>query len=253
MTVFGKYADYYDVLYADKNYDAEAAYVSSLLCRFMPGGSRLLDFGCGTGRHAIALGRLGYEVHGIDASQEMLAHANLNASRAEMDGRLSFENADLRSYRDTKAFDAALACFHVVNYQTTDSDLEEAFITAAQNMGPAGMFIFDSWFGPAVLAQQPEVRVKHCRTKDFELTRLAEPTLAVEDNMVSVQYTLWVRDLHSGAVTVFYEEHRVRYLFTPEVRRLCVLAGLKLLHAEEWLSARSPGLDTWGICYVAGR
>jgi SAM-dependent methyltransferase len=253
MTIFGKYADYYDVLYADKNYDAEAAYVSSILCRFMPGGSRLLDFGCGTGRHAMALCRLGYEVHGIDASQEMLAHANVRASRAGMAGKLSFDNADLRSYRAAEAFDAVLACFHVVNYQTTDSDLEEAFITAAQNTGPTGIFVFDSWFGPAVLAQRPEVRVKRCRTMDFELTRLAEPTLVVEDNMVSVKYTLWVHDLHSGVVTVFNEEHRVRYLFTPEVRRLCARAGLKLLHAEEWLSARPPGLETWGLCYVAGR
>jgi SAM-dependent methyltransferase len=247
MSHFAQYADYYDLLYADKDYHGEARYLSGLLKRFGPAARRVLELGCGTGRHAAELAQLGYGVHGIDASAGMLARA------ATAQGPLSFEQADLRSYRAGRAFDATLACFHVVNYQTADEDLEQAFETAAQNTLPGGLFLFDSWYGPAVLAQRPEVRVKRCGSAELEVTRFAEPTLNTEDNLVTVRYTLWVRDLRSGSLEVFGEEHRVRYLFTPEIRRLCARAGLRLLHSEEWLSARPPGVDTWGVCYAASR
>lgn len=63
MEVFQDYAYYYNAFYEDKDYKKEAAQVDSMLKRF-GGGKRLLNFGCGTGRHDIELSQLGYQCTG---------------------------------------------------------------------------------------------------------------------------------------------------------------------------------------------
>nr|MBA2706707.1 SAM-dependent methyltransferase [Gemmatimonadaceae bacterium] len=55
MSVFGSYSRYYDLLYRDKDYAAESAYVASLLAVHAPGARSILEIGCGTGAHAAEL------------------------------------------------------------------------------------------------------------------------------------------------------------------------------------------------------
>ena len=68
--VFGRdYADVYDAIYGAKDYAGEADLIERMLARHrVPRPCRVLDIGCGTGRHAFALARRGYEVTGIDRS-----------------------------------------------------------------------------------------------------------------------------------------------------------------------------------------
>lgn len=70
--VFNEYASYYDLLYRDKDYESEAAYINSLLQKYRPDAKSILELGCGTGRHASLLAEQGYHVLGLDQSEEML-------------------------------------------------------------------------------------------------------------------------------------------------------------------------------------
>ena len=74
---FGSYAAYYDLLYRDKDYTAEAKFVDGELQRVRPGARTILEFGCSTGVHAEQLIRLGYSVEGVDSSAGMLAAARV--------------------------------------------------------------------------------------------------------------------------------------------------------------------------------
>src|SRR5215475_3395300 len=93
--VFDTYADYYDLLYRDKDYAGEALYVQSLLARHGKPRGAVLDLGCGTGRHALELARLGFAVHGIDASPRMIAHAR-GRGPPELSAELRCETGDVR-------------------------------------------------------------------------------------------------------------------------------------------------------------
>ena len=158
--VFDAYARYYDLLYREKDYAAEAEYVASHMRRHAPEAANILELGCGTGAHAEHLARLGYTVHGVDQSDPMLARAAVRKSGlpAKTAAQLSFGRGDVRTVRTGAHYDVVISLFHVMSYQTSNADLRAAFTTAAAHLRPGGLFLFDFWYGPAVLAQQPEVR-----------------------------------------------------------------------------------------------
>lgn len=245
MSVFGVYSRYYNLLYRDKDYAGEAAYVVGLIQKHLPQAKTILDLGCGTGRHDHLLAQMGFEVTGIDRSTEMLAEA------ASQPSSLTFHQGDLRTVRLSATFDVVISLFHVMSYQTTNEELAAAFATARAHLKPGGLFIFDCWYGPAVLTDRPAVRVKRLEDEAISVTRIAEPIMHANDNLVEVNYQVLIRDKGTGGVEELREAHPMRYLFRPEVAQFLCDAGMSPVEASEWLTGREPGFDTWGVCFVA--
>ena len=249
--IFNAYAAYYDLLYSDKDYPAEAAYVRSLLSRHRINTGKLLDLGCGTGRHAEQFARRGYSVHGIDSSEAMIDIA-IKKTPSELAKQLTFDVGDLRTARLGSQFDAVLALFQVASYQSTNEDLAEMFATASAHLKDDGVFVFDFWYGPAVLTERPAVRVKRLEDAHLRITRIAEPTLRPNLNLVDVRYTVFVTEQANGAQFELEETHRMRYLFLPELELFLRSAGLRVLNAERWLSGEL-GESTWSGVITAGK
>jgi SAM-dependent methyltransferase len=67
----------------------------ALLAALVPAGGRVLELGCGPGRHALAAAGLGFEVHGIDLDPAVVEQARRNAARAAPGARVSFAVADM--------------------------------------------------------------------------------------------------------------------------------------------------------------
>ena len=77
------YASAYDVMYAGKDNTAECDAVVGLFQKFGDGKiSRILDLGCGTGRHAVEFAKRGFDVTGVDFSEAMLSRARERANAA---------------------------------------------------------------------------------------------------------------------------------------------------------------------------
>jgi len=193
MMVFGNYARYYDLLYRDKDYEAEANYIHDLIQRHAPKSNSILELGCGTGRHAALLAQKGYAIHGVDMSESMLAEAEQRRTQLaqEVSERLSFSLGDIRKVRVERTFDVVASLFHVISYQTTNEDLAAAFATARAHLKPGGLFVFDCWYGPAVLTDRPEVRAKKLEDEKIQVTRIAVPEIYPNENRVDVNYQLF--------------------------------------------------------------
>ena len=73
--VFQRYGDYYDLLYRDKDYEAEADYVARTLRSADPTVRKLLEFGSGAGGHGRLLARHGFDVFGVERSESMVRAA----------------------------------------------------------------------------------------------------------------------------------------------------------------------------------
>lgn len=249
MSVFGNYSRYYDLLYRDKDYGGEAAYIHSLIEKHRPGAKTLLDLGCGTGRHASLLAERGYDVTGVDRSPAMLTEAR---ARKVSGGRTEFVEGDLRSVRLNRGFDVVISLFHVMSYQTTNADLAAGLATLRAHLAPGGLFIFDCWYGPAVLNFRPAVRVLRLEDEAIAVTRLAEPVLHPNANVVDVNYHVFVRDKHTSEVSELREKHSMRYLFAPEVELMLGHAGLEQRDVCAFMAEGKPGLDTWTAVFLGG-
>lgn len=245
-TVFDSYSRYYDLLYRDKDYAGESAYVAAQLKRRAPRATRILELGCGTGAHAEHLARMGFSVHGVDRSESMLARAAARRSgpAADVAARLAFGAGDVRAVRTGDHYDAVISLFHVMSYQATNADLQAAFATAAAHLQPGGLFLFDFWYGPAVLDQRPETRVKRLEDDAIRVTRIAEPVLHDAEGAVDVNYTVFIEDKAGGGVRQVHETHRMRYLFLPE---LALLRGGLFTEVATlaWLSEDRPSSASW--------
>lgn len=252
MTVFAGYSRYYDLLYRDKDYAGEARYVADLIRRHSPQASSIMEIGCGTGAHAAELAALGFTVSGVDMSDGMLesAKARRDDLPEDLQSRMSFSHGDARTVRLGQKFDAVISLFHVMSYQTSNADLAAAFQTAREHLKPGGVFVFDCWYGPAVLRQWPSVTKRHLADDSTVVDRIAEPTIHAESNVVDVNYTVTVTDRVTGATEELRETHHMRYLFSPEIEVALSAAGMTLTDSRAWMSDDRPGFDTWAACFV---
>lgn len=242
------YAQYYDLLYSDKDYFGEAAYVDSLIKANFSDAESLLDMGCGTGRHAEILCDKGYRVHGIDMSEEMLAVAE--SRRAAKEKRLSFSSSAIADLHLDKKFDAVVSLFHVMSYQNSNEELIKALKAAKEHLNEGGVFIFDFWYGPAVLTDLPTTRVKRLENTEIKVTRFAEPVLHVENNIVEVKYDLFIEDKKNTRIIEKKEIHKMRYLFDTELELLCGQIGFEVLQKYEWMSHERPKFSSWNVVWI---
>ena len=104
-------------------------------------GAAILDAPCGSGRHSIALARLGHRVTGIDVSAEAITFARRAAAAEGVD--VSFQVGDMRSVPLTTAFDAAVCLGNSFGY--LDIAGTRAFLAAlAQAIRPGGALVIDA-------------------------------------------------------------------------------------------------------------
>lgn len=245
--VFDKYSHYYDLLYRDKDYAGEARFVHDCLLRYSSAPGFLLELGCGTGRHALEFAKLGWRVKGYDVSAGMVENARQRAMQvpADLQSKLIFDVGDIRSLRDPGGFDAVISLFHVISYQTTNNDLANAIATAAAHLRPGGLFLFDFWFGPAVLSDPPVVRIKRMQDELTFVTRLAEPEVDYTSNIVTLNYEILVENRDSNAISKIHEQHRMRYLFLPELEFFLNAHGLETAETGRWMDRVTVGKNTW--------
>ncbi len=250
MTVFNRYAQYYDLLYREKDYPREVDYLETLLAKYATTNVQtILDLGCGTGRHAIMLAHKGYHVVGVDYSPAMLAVAQQNKLRAE--ALVEFVNGDICTVRLDKKFDAAISMFAVMGYQTANERLEQALFTASHHLNPDGLFIFDVWFGPAVITQRPHDRVFITEKDDGTAIRLTRPTLSLLTHTVSVTYT--VLHIENDVVRDQVKEtHEMRFFFPKELEYILAKTGLEVLGMHPFMTLSNELTENdWNMTVIA--
>lgn len=247
MKVFNKYADFYDLYYADKDYAAEVDFVLSLAKRFGCRPRSVLDMGCGTGRHLAEFVKHGLRGVGFDRSAKMLA-----AAKERLDnGRVALSEGDLRTFRNGKRYDLVVSMFAVMGYLVSNEDLVAGLRTARRHLRSGGVFIFDGWFGPAVLAQKPESRQHVYRRGSTWVVRRVTPELDTVSQSVLTRYEVNVTERGKDARTI-REEHRMRFMFVQEMTLAMEAAGLRLVHASPFMDAREKlTMETWNAAFVA--
>jgi len=250
MKTFDTYSHYYNLLYKEKDYQKEVDFVNLLIHKYTRDSKSILDLGCGTGNHVLLLSQKGYNITGVDKSVTMLDIARDSASIQNRNTHTDFISGDIRDISLGIKYDVVTSLFHVMSYQTGNKDLTAVFKTVQNHLKPDGIFIFDTWYGPAVLTERPSVRIKRIQNDKHHIVRIAEPKMRPNENMVDVKYTILIKDIDAAIIDEINETHQMRYLFSPEVEMMADEAGFEIQECREWMTRKPPGFNTWSVYYI---
>lgn len=140
MTAYSIFARYYDLLTSDVDYDAQAEFLHSAWVRYGLEPHIVIDLGCGTGSLLSKLTGKGYDLIGVDASEQMLSFASQKLGGPE--------NASLICQRLEKldlfgTVDSAVCFLDGLNHVTPPGTLQEVFRRVSLFLNPGGIFLFD--------------------------------------------------------------------------------------------------------------
>jgi SAM-dependent methyltransferase len=252
LTEFGSdYAKVYDAIYRSKDYDGEVNLIERILVSLgFAGSRRLLDLGCGTGAHALRLAERGHFVAGVDRSSPMLAEARAKTATA-FKSSVEFHRSDIRELDLCQRFDAVLMMFTVLGYQLSDADLMAALASVRRHLEPSGLFVFDVWHGPAVLAECPSAREIEVKEAGARISRKTRASVEIMRHLCRVVFDLARIDAH-GRVHQWQEEHVVRYYFKDGLETALIQNGLELVSLRSFPDFEAPADErAWNVIGVA--
>ena len=142
MSLVYTYPHYYALAYR-WNTDEECDFVEECVRRWHPSARRMLDIGCGAGRHLLELAARGYEVVGVDPSPEMVAYAQDQALVHSLSAtvvRGSLQQLDVDG-----TFDAAWCFMDTFRFLLTDEDILAHLRRVRDVLRPDGVYLLDFW------------------------------------------------------------------------------------------------------------
>ena len=141
MDAYTGFAAVYDRFMDDVPYDEWSRYVVKLLGQRGISEGLVLELGCGTGNMTERLARAGYDMIGVDSSEEMLELAVEKRERSGLD--ILYLQQDMRSFELYGTVRAVVSVCDSMNYITEEQDLLQVFCLVNNYLDPGGIFLFD--------------------------------------------------------------------------------------------------------------
>jgi SAM-dependent methyltransferase len=249
----GRHAELYDLFYADKPYGQEAAFVHQCLQEYgLKPTSRVLELACGTGSHAFALEKFGYELVSTDYSADMLAVA-IGKAR-QIGSAVQFRQQDMTTLDlPDEPFDAAVCLFDSIGYVITNRRIKQALDGLHQHLKENAIFVFEFWHAAAMIPHYDPVRVRSWQRSDGQVVRVSETSLNVATQTCDVTYTVYELS-NNGAHSSFKEKQTNRYFLLQEMDHLLSSAGFELLKSfSGFKNDTTITTETWHVIAVARR
>ncbi|WP_176720491.1 class I SAM-dependent DNA methyltransferase [Desulfuribacillus stibiiarsenatis] len=152
MEAYREFADTYDYLMRDAPYQQWLELIEKIIHERSKstegktnGQMKIADLGCGTGTLSILLAEKGFEIWGIDISEDMLAIAQEKLGKLSLpvQRRVRFLQQDMVELKLPVSFDVVFAFCDSLNYVVDEGELSQAFANINNALAPNGFFIFD--------------------------------------------------------------------------------------------------------------
>ena len=141
MEAYTSFASVYDIFMDNIPYGEWARHIREKLCEHGVTDGIVLDLGCGTGTMTERLAGYGYDMIGVDNSEEMLELAMEKKTESGYD--ILYLLQDMRGFELYGTVRAVVSVCDSVNYITEPDELEEVFRLVNNYLDPKGIFLFD--------------------------------------------------------------------------------------------------------------
>ena len=238
MEAYTSFAQVYDLFQDNIPYDGWCAYLTGLLADCGVTGGIVLELGCGTGSLTERLAARGFDMIGIDRSEEMLGLA-LDKKAAGGSSAL-YLCQDMREFELYGTVAAAVSICDSLNYITEFSELTQVFRLVNNYLDPGGVFIFDlntPFKYETLLADRTFAEVRE------ESSFIWENFYDCKERINEYGLTLFVRE-KEGLYRRFEETHYQRAYTMAEVRRAAGEAGLLWEAAYDAFTKEPPRDDS---------
>ena len=215
--MFDASAHLYDLIYGFKDYEGEARDLVALIRERNPGASSLLDVACGTAEHLRLLRSSFDYVEGVDIEPQMLAIAR------EKLPDVFFAEADMRTLRFGRTFDAVTCLFSSIGYLADTAELDAAVARMAAHVGPGGVLVIDGWVRPDAWHPGVNVMAQAATADDTAVARVVRSRRDADKTHLEMRYLVATPSGFEAA-----EETHVLTLFADEdYRAAFAAAGLR--------------------------
>ena len=253
-----RFAAVYDTFYRRRNVAGEVALALELLGVSDPhgGGFRVVDFGCGTGSHALEFARRGIAVTGYDVSEAMIAEAREKAKRSHC-VRAEFADGELGEFCERqreRPFDGGVSFFNVLNCLDSAGAMVQSLALLRGILAPGARMLIDVWNGAAVFVNEPMPDVRHYTDSDdpnVEMIRITIPTIDRIEQRCTLQYRVLNLNRNDGRFSEFESIHKLHFLTPTQYRHIFEISGFAIL---DEFSKDKPGTPIshhdWYISYL---
>ena len=253
MEAYTSFAQVYDLFQDNIPYGEWADYLKSLLNEYGVKDGLVLDLGCGTGSITELLAKAGYDMIGVDNSEDMLEIAMDKRSRSGLD--ILYLLQDMREFELYGTVKAAVSICDSMNYILEKEDLVQVFKLVNNYLDPGGLFIFDmnteykyrEMLGNQTIAEERENCSFIWDNYYYEEEKINEYQLSlfVEDPVLSEK-------TGQDICRKFQEMHYQRAYSLAEVKAALEVAGMEFIAAYDAFT-RNPVHQESERMYIIAR
>lgn len=248
MADYESFAEVYDLYMQDTPYQEWENYILKLFEKHqLPKSTNIIaELGCGTGNMTTLLSKSGYDMIGIDISEQMLNKAMQKAKAENLD--ILYLLQDMREFELYGTVDAVIAICDSINYITEPDELLTVFKLVNNYLDPNGLFIFDLntiYKFENILAQN-----SFCETSENSAYTW-ENYYDSEERINEFYTNFFIKDNESGLYERHEEYHYEKGYTIDEIKELLEKAGLQFEAAYEELTFSLPTEKSQRVFFVA--
>ncbi|ULM95624.1 methyltransferase domain-containing protein [Peribacillus frigoritolerans] len=245
---YERFAYVYDELMKDAPYEKWLMILTAKLEQYGIGGRKVLDLACGTGEMTVELAQHGFEVTGVDLSDEMLLVANEKAVKLGLSIPLFQQN--MAELEGLGQFDCVTIFCDSLNYLRDEEDIIKTFSRVHEHLKDGGLFMFDIHS----LYKMEEIFSDHTfAVNGEEVSYIWDCFPGEEPYSVEHDLSFFVRDDESGLYDRFDELHYQRTYPVEQYKKWLEQAGFTVSEILADLEEAPLVTETERILFVASK
>ncbi|MCM3673297.1 class I SAM-dependent methyltransferase [Peribacillus simplex] len=245
---YERFAYVYDELMKDAPYEKWLMILTAKLEQYGIDGRKVLDLACGTGEMTVELAQHGFEVTGVDLSDEMLLVANEKAVKLGLSIPLFQQN--MAELEGLGQFDCVTIFCDSLNYLRDEEDIVKTFSRVHEHLKDGGLFLFDIH---SIYKMEEIFRDNTFAVNGEEVSYIWDCYPGEEPYSVEHDLSFFVRDDGSGLYDRFDELHYQRTYPVEQYKKWLEQAGFTVSEIMADLEEAPLATETERILFVASK